>query len=119
MRFSLGVTLIYLGIVTLLAESAAAISVAQDLIGAAGGAFAIAGLWTPATATVAALDQLWIALSSPSAQRGSEWFHVLLAILYASLAMLGPGAWSIDSRLFGRRRFPSRQTKGGGNPPKA
>jgi putative oxidoreductase len=28
-----------------------------------------------------------------------------LAVMGASLAMLGPGAWSIDARLFGRRRI--------------
>jgi uncharacterized membrane protein YphA (DoxX/SURF4 family) len=31
--------------------------------------------------------------------------HILLAILGISLAMLGPGAWSIDSLVFGRKRI--------------
>jgi hypothetical protein len=26
-------------------------------------------------------------------------------VLAAAVAMLGPGAWSVDARLFGRRRF--------------
>jgi putative oxidoreductase len=35
--------------------------------------------------------------------------HSLLAVIGISLAMLGPGAWSIDAHLFGRKRidFPS------------
>ena len=63
------------------------------------------------TATLAALDQIWIALSFPSSQQGGEWIHILLGVLCASVAMLGPGAWSIDARLFGRRRFPTHRTR--------
>ena len=84
---------------------------AQQIIEAAAGVFVIAGLWTPVIATLAALDEIWIALSFPSSQPGGEWIHILLAVLCASVAMLGPGAWSIDARLFGRRRLshPSDQ----------
>jgi uncharacterized membrane protein YphA (DoxX/SURF4 family) len=31
--------------------------------------------------------------------------HLLLAVLAISLAMLGPGAWSIDAQIFGRKRI--------------
>jgi hypothetical protein len=31
--------------------------------------------------------------------------HILLAALGAGLAMIGPGAWSVDARLFGRKRI--------------
>jgi putative oxidoreductase len=31
--------------------------------------------------------------------------HVLVATAAAALAMTGPGAWSIDARLFGRKRI--------------
>jgi putative oxidoreductase len=110
-RLSLGITVIYLNAAILLEESPTAISVAQQIIGAAAGAFVMAGLWTPITATLAASDQIWIALSFPSSPPGSEWIHILLGVLCASMAMLGPGAWSIDARLFGRRRFPSRRTR--------
>ena len=118
MRLSLGITLIYLGAAILLGETPAAISVAQNVIGAAAGVFVIAGLWTPVTAALAALDQIWIALSIPSSQRGGEWIHMLLGVLCASVAMLGPGAWSIDARLFGRKRFPTHQTRKGEHSPK-
>jgi hypothetical protein len=34
---------------------------------------------------------------------GNLWIYILLGTLGAALAMLGPGAWSIDARLFGRK----------------
>jgi hypothetical protein len=37
---------------------------------------------------------------------------VLLAALAAALALLGPGAWSIDARLFGWRRVEVRNGNG-------
>jgi putative oxidoreductase len=118
MRLSLGITLIYFGAAILLGEPPAAISVTQQIIEAAAGVFVLAGLWTPVTATLAALDQLWIALSFPPSQIGGEWIHILLGVLCASQSMLGPGAWSVDARLFGRRRFPNHQSKERNHPPK-
>ena len=31
--------------------------------------------------------------------------HIVLAALGVALAMIGPGAWSVDARLFGRKRI--------------
>ncbi|HEX8765158.1 MAG TPA: hypothetical protein VF740_08355 [Candidatus Acidoferrum sp.] len=50
------------------------------------------------------IGMLWIAFSSVDA----AVVHLLLAVLGASLAMLGPGAWSVDARLFGRKRIDIR-----------
>ncbi len=116
MRLSLGITLLYPATATLLGQPQAGILVAQYIIAAAAAVFVTAGLWTPVTAAIAGLDQIWIALSLPAAQRGGEWIHILLGTLCASVAMLGPGAWSIDARLFGRRRFPSHRTGEGDHP---
>lgn len=69
------------------------------------GVFLLAGLWTPVTGALAATNELWIAFSLYSSQRDVQWIHVLLAVLTAAVAMLGPGAWSVDARLFGRKRF--------------
>jgi uncharacterized membrane protein YphA (DoxX/SURF4 family) len=52
-----------------------------------------------------AVDELWIAFSPPVAQLSDGWPHILLAVLAAGVAMLGPGAFSVDARLFGRKRF--------------
>ncbi len=65
------------------------------------GVLLLAGLWTPVSGTLAALVELWIALSGADHLRGA----LLLAALGAALAMLGPGAWSVDAHLFGRKRI--------------
>jgi hypothetical protein len=44
-------------------------------------------------------DHLRIALTGA----GDESMAVILAALGGTLAMIGPGAWSIDARLFGRK----------------
>jgi uncharacterized membrane protein YphA (DoxX/SURF4 family) len=78
------------------------------MIAAVSGIFLVAGLWTPVLGTAAAIGQLWFALGFRSIEREDMWIHVFLAVTAASLAMLGPGAWSIDARLFGRKRFDLR-----------
>ena len=65
------------------------------------GGFVLFGLWTPFAAAAEVFLQLWSVFS----QTGYHEGPILLAALAASLVMLGPGAWSIDARLFGRRRI--------------
>src|SRR5260370_1029624 len=71
------------------------------LIEAAAGLFLCAGLWTPIAGGAAAIIWLWGAFW----RSGDPWSQILLAILGAGLAMLGPGAWSVDAHLFGRKRI--------------
>ena len=35
---------------------------------------------------------------------GDKWLWLLLVTIAGALAMLGPGRWSIDARLFGWKR---------------
>jgi uncharacterized membrane protein YphA (DoxX/SURF4 family) len=65
------------------------------------GILLLAGLWTPFMAVFQAILELASALS-PSSE---VVLHLLLAALGISLVMLGPGAWSLDCRLFGRKRI--------------
>jgi putative oxidoreductase len=65
------------------------------------GLFLLVGLWTPLAGTLLATIEMWIAFSSSA----DAWPAIMLATLGASLAMIGPGAWSIDARLFGRRHI--------------
>jgi putative oxidoreductase len=65
----------------------------------------LAGLWTRFTAVMIAIYEVWIAFSADFAPTSEQWIHTLLAALSASVAMLGPGAWSIDGRRFGRKVF--------------
>ena len=64
------------------------------------GIFLFAGLWTPVVGTLVALDEFRQALAG-----NDLWIHVLLGTLGAAAALVGPGAWSLDRRLFGWRRI--------------
>ena len=111
-RFCLGITLIYLGSAGLSEQPSEPFAVARNLFASAGGIFLLAGLWTPAAGVLIALDEVWIALSLFPAHQPEMWLHIRLAIFAVSVAMLGPGAWSIDARLFGRKRFDIDRTRG-------
>ena len=75
-----------------------------DLAGAAGGALILAGFLTPLAAlcVASALTLSWLFAAS----EGLTDLSVLLLLSHcASLALLGPGAWSVDARLFGHREI--------------
>jgi putative oxidoreductase len=74
-------------------------------IGIGAGILLLVGLWTPVAGALAAIVKVWIALSRLSSHSGDPWIAVIQAVLGAVLAMVGPGAWSIDARLFGRKRI--------------
>ena len=61
----------------------------------------LVGLWTPLVGGVLSLLALWSVFSGTD----NFWAEIMLAAMSAALAMLGPGAWSFDARLFGRRRL--------------
>jgi hypothetical protein len=65
------------------------------------GLLLLAGLWTPVVGALVAIVALWNTFSQP----GDPWSHILLGTLGAALALLGPGAWSADARLFGWKRL--------------
>jgi putative oxidoreductase len=112
LRLGVGIALISLGITGIFGAAGVPITAALNLIEAAGGVFLIAGLWTPIVGALITFDELWIAFSLYSSQHGPNWNHIFLAVLTAGVAMLGPGAWSIDARLFGRKRFDIDRTRG-------
>jgi len=71
------------------------------ILGACAGMLFLVGLWTPVVGALIAVIELWIAairLSDP-------WISIVLATICASAAMLGPGAFSVDAALFGRRHL--------------
>jgi putative oxidoreductase len=111
-RIGLGAALMYLGIDGFSGVPGEPAHMAQDVIEVAGGLMLLAGLWTPAMGAIIAVDELWIAFSLYSSQRIGFLNHLFLAVLTAGLAMVGPGAWSIDARLFGRTRFDIDRTRG-------
>jgi hypothetical protein len=68
------------------------------MIGA--GLFLLAGLWTPIAGTLVAAIEVWKIFLLPE----DLWVYLLLGTLGAALALLGPGAWSVDAHLFGWKR---------------
>ena len=68
---------------------------------AAAGLFLLLGLWTPAAGMALAVAELALLIS----HWADPGLYILLAALGASLAMIGPGAWSLDARLFGRKEI--------------
>ena len=79
-----------------------------NVLAALAGMFLLIGLWTPIVGALVALTELWIVLSLPQDLR----LHVLQAVFGIGLAMIGPGVWSVDARLYGWRRLeiPTRKS---------
>jgi uncharacterized membrane protein YphA (DoxX/SURF4 family) len=112
LRLGAAIALIGFGIVDLSGPPGESMTVVRDLFAAAGGIFLLAGLWTPVAGALIAMVQSWIAFSVYATPRDGQWIHILLAVLTAAVAMLGPGAWSIDARRFGRQRFDIDRNRG-------
>jgi uncharacterized membrane protein YphA (DoxX/SURF4 family) len=71
------------------------------MVAAGAAALLLVGFWTPVAGVLMAAAETYLALSHSH----DPWIHIVLGALGASLAMLGPGAWSVDARLFGRKRI--------------
>jgi putative oxidoreductase len=100
LRMLAGIALIHYGIVDL-REAHQFASMAPQIIAAGAGVLLLVGLWTPVAGALVAIAEVWIAFS----RAGDLWIPIILATLGATLAMVGPGAWSIDARLFGRKHI--------------
>jgi putative oxidoreductase len=71
-------------------------------LGAIGvGTCLVAGVWTPVAGALQLIFELWTVLSRHGADRSA----LLLVGIAAGVMMLGPGAWSVDARRFGRKRI--------------
>ena len=73
------------------------------------GALLLSGFLTPVAGVLVGLGTLGIALGwLPAGARNlfdAKLSGVFAAIMSAAIALLGPGAFSVDARLFGRREI--------------
>ena len=80
-------------------------TITPQLIAAGAGLFLLVGLWTPVAGVILAIVEFLLAFS----HNGDPWVSVLLASLGVAFALLGPGTWSVDARLFGWKRIEIRR----------
>ena len=99
-RLLLGAALFYSCVGCLSAKPVCGTLVPQSM-GALAGVLLLAGLWTPVAGVLAAIAEARIAFLVPN----SAAFPAVLGVLGATLAMIGPGAWSLDAWLFGRKHI--------------
>jgi putative oxidoreductase len=104
LRLLTGVALTHFWI-TGLDETPPFATIVLQIIGVGAGILVLIGLWTPIAGTLVAVVKGWTAISLYFSNSGDPWIAVLEAALGAALAMVGPGAWSIDARLFGREHI--------------
>jgi uncharacterized membrane protein YphA (DoxX/SURF4 family) len=79
-----------------------------DIAAIIAGVLLTVGLWTPVSGCLVAAFALWALIT----QSGDLASSVLLAAMGVALAMIGPGVWSLDARLFGWTRIVIRDRQG-------
>lgn len=104
MRLVIGGASVYRASSLLISYPASPLAIASVLLIGAG-ILLLAGLWTPIAGTIVALIELSKIFAAPY----DTWAYLFAATLAAALAMIGPGAWSLDARLFGWKRIDSQE----------
>jgi len=105
LRLAGGIALVVQGVEAMLAQPPLAAILLQAVSIGIGMLLAM-GLWTPYASALLVADALWHVYSY-----GPSFHWLLLAAMGVALALLGPGAWSIDARRFGWRRVELRNGK--------
>jgi hypothetical protein len=101
-RLVTGIALLRDGIL-LCKETRTAVTMAPKAMGIVLAIFIMIGLWTPVVGALIAAVEVWTVLGYPV----DPWTAILLTTLGATLAMIGPGAFSFDAKLFGRKKIQS------------
>jgi uncharacterized membrane protein YphA (DoxX/SURF4 family) len=106
MRLVAGSSLIAHGLMELWGGPPAQLFIPEAL-GTVAGILLLAGLWTPIAGSLVAALGVWKSMTQP----GDPWANIFLATIGIALALLGPGEWSADARLFGWKRIDVRRKK--------
>jgi uncharacterized membrane protein YphA (DoxX/SURF4 family) len=104
LRLLTGIALIHSGIVCT-HQGSPPVTAALQIFGIVAGVVLMIGFFTPVVGGLTVIVEAWIGISQISSPGGDPWNAVAAAALAACLAMIGPGAWSLDARRFGRRRL--------------
>ena len=107
MRMVAGGSLIAHGLMRLWTGPPAQLLIPEAL-GTAAGILLLAGLWTPVAGALVAVLAAWKGI----AQFADPWANIFLGTMGIALALLGPGEWSVDARLFGWKRINVRRAVG-------
>jgi hypothetical protein len=106
MRLVVGFALVTSADSALLRSPAIPMTILSVLLAGAG-LLLIIGLFTPIVGTLVALIESCRLVIIPA----DRLIYLLVATFGAALAMLGPGLWSVDARLFGWKRIESMPRK--------
>jgi uncharacterized membrane protein YphA (DoxX/SURF4 family) len=110
LRAAIGVIAISEGVFTLALNSYAAAAVTGGGLALLIGCALMIGLFTPIVSSLVALGAVCLSFSTTLAVPAIEPLYgkplaFLVAVVAMAVALLGPGALSIDARLFGRREI--------------
>jgi putative oxidoreductase len=100
LRVVLGIALIWRAVERLSGDPSTHITLLA-MLGIGAGLLLLMGLWTPVAATLVAALQVW----KICWKFGDPWIYVLLGTIAVAVAMLGPGLWSVDARIYGWKRI--------------
>jgi putative oxidoreductase len=104
LRLVAGGVLVFHGIARLGGESPPQ-EIILHLLEAGDGALFMAGLWTPIASGVIVIIAIYTAWSD----KGNPCPGMFLGVIGAALALLGPGGWSLDAKLFGWKQIDIRR----------
>jgi uncharacterized membrane protein YphA (DoxX/SURF4 family) len=109
LRAAIGAIAISDGLAVVSSSDDGIVTIAAGAFGVLTGACLLAGFLTPIAGALAALGAIALALSklpSPGADTlQDKSLVILVALVAAAVMLLGPGALSLDARLFGRREI--------------